>query len=96
MERNLYLSKTATKITRCSGYYSSLAMLALLPTLQFSSLFAPTNVSKCEVGNQNYISKLHILLDKVIFNDTPESKLAMLAFLYCGEFVKNSNLYCTS
>ena len=33
---------------------------------------------------------LHALLDQSIFNDGAKTKLAMLAFLYCGEFVKNS------
>ena len=28
----------------------------------------------------------------MIFNDSAKTKLAMLSFLYCGEFVKNSNV----
>ena len=36
------------------------------------------------------MSMLHALLDLVIFNSKPKTKLAMLTFLYCGEFVNNS------
>ena len=32
---------------------------------------------------------IYILLDKLILNGTAKMKLAMLAFLYCREFVKN-------
>ena len=39
---------------------------------------------------KQYISRLYILLDLLIFNGTAKTKLAMLAFLYYGEFVKNS------
>ena len=74
-------------------------MLALLPTLYsiqllFFSLFAPTDASKYEIRNQgvyeDFISRLNTLLDYLIFNGRAKTKLAMLAFLYCGEFVKNS------
>ena len=31
---------------------------------------------------------LHVLLDLLFYNGTAKTMLAMLAFLYCGEFVK--------
>ena len=37
-----------------------------------------------------YISRIQISLDDLIMNDTAKTKLAMLALLYCGVFVKNS------
>ena len=72
-----------------------LAMLTLLPTFMLIySLFVPIDVSKYEIGNQgvyeNYISRIQISLDELILNDTAKTKSAMLAFLYCREFVKNS------
>ena len=39
---------------------------------------------------QDYISKLHTLMNQLVFNDRAKTKLAMLAFLYYHEFVKNS------
>ena len=33
---------------------------------------------------------LHTLLYSLNFNGTGKMKLAMLAFLYCGDFVKNA------
>ena len=62
--------------------------------LQFSSLFAPTDVSKWENWNQgthgDYISRVHALLDQLIFDGRVQTKLAMLPFLYQSAFVKNS------
>ena len=52
---------------------------------QFSSLFPPTDVRKCEIRNQgaheNCISRLHILLVDywLIFNSMVKMKLVMLA-----------------
>ena len=43
-------------------------------------------------ANENYISGIEILLDEFIFNGTAETKLAMLAFLYCREFVKKNSI----
>ena len=65
--------------------------------LQFSSLFAITVVIKCKIRNQgvheDYISRLHALLkNSYFFNGRAKTKLAMLAFLYCIDFVKNSNV----
>ena len=37
-----------------------------------------------------YISRLNGLLDLLNLNGTVKTKLAMLAFFYCEEFVKNS------
>ena len=39
---------------------------------------------------EDYISMLHAFFDLLTFNDRAKMKLAILAFLYCGEFVKNS------
>ena len=54
--------------------------------------FAPTDVSRCEIRNQGidegYNSRLHTWLDKLTFTGRAKTKLAMLAFLYCGEYVK--------
>ena len=38
----------------------------------------------------HYISRLQTLLVFLILNGTAKMKLAILAFLYCGEIVKNS------
>ena len=61
---------------------------------QFSSLFLPNDIGKCEIGNQGVledcISRLHILLNLFIFDGRVKTKLSMMAFLYWGEFVKNS------
>ena len=63
----------APKPIRVFQKHTKLATLALLPALythiyfQFSSLFAPTDVSKYEIRNQevhaDYISRLNALLD---------------------------------
>ena len=62
--------------------------------LQFSSLFGPTDASKCEIRNQreyeDYIRRFHTLLDNLIFDGTAKMKLTVLTFLLCREFVKNS------
>ena len=54
-----------------------------------------TDVNKCEIKNQdvheNHILRSNATLDEFIFNVGAEMKLALLAFLYCGEIVKNSN-----
>ena len=42
--------------------------------------------------HEDNISRLFALLGYLIFNGRTKTKLAMLAFLYCGEFVKNSNV----
>ena len=48
-----------------------------------------------------YISRSQMLLVFLILNNRAKTKLAILAFLYCGGIVKNSilpqrELYCTS
>ena len=77
-------------------------MLASLPTLcshiylQFLSLFTSTDVSKCELEIKEYIedyilrSTQNATLDWLVFDDRAKTKLAILAFLYCGKIVKNS------
>ena len=63
-------------------------------TFSISSLFAPYNSSKCEIRYQwdtsDCIWFLHTSLLLFISNGTTKIKLATLAFLYCGESVKNS------
>ena len=41
---------------------------------------------------KDYISRLHTLLDLLIFNGTAKMKLTMLEFLCCGELVKNCSI----
>ena len=83
--------------------HTKLAVLILLPTLYshifavFFSLFARKDGSKCEIPyqweNKDYILRLKTsLLHFFISNGRAKTKLAILAFLYCGEFVKNSIL----
>ena len=36
------------------------------------------------------MSRLQTSLVQFLFNGTAKAKLAILAFLYCGEFVKNA------
>ena len=76
--------------------HTKLAMLGLLPNLYSSSKFQLdlnqfilVNV-KLEINGYviNYNSRIKFLLDELIFNGTAKTKLVMLAFLYCGEFVK--------
>ena len=43
------------------------------------------------VVKRDYISRLQTLLVFLILNGTAKTKLAILAFLYCGQIVKNSN-----
>ena len=77
-------------------------MTALLPTLCFSSLLASTNVSNCEIKknqriHEDYILRVNPSSDQLIFDGRAKRKLPMLAFLYCGEIVKNSHdLLCES
>ena len=81
---------TITQSWQCWHYWQ----LCNLIYLQFSALFALIYVSKCEIRNQgiheNYISWIQSLLDDLILNGTAKTKLAMLALLHCGVFVKNS------
>ena len=70
------------------------ANFVFLIDLQFSSLFT-TDVSKYEIRNQweydHNILRSNATLDWLIFSNRAKTKLAMLAFLYCEEIVKNSN-----
>ena len=47
---------------------------------------------KCQWVQYNCISRFNILLVWYFSNGTAKTKLAILAFLYCGVFVKNSNV----
>ena len=81
---------TSTQGWQCWHY----CQLCVPTYLEFSSLFTLTNVSKWEIGNQraqeDYILKINVSLDLLIFIDRVKTKLAMLAFLYCRDIVKNS------
>ena len=76
-----------------------MAILALMPILssihwQFSSLIVSYDVSKfqirCEGVREDYISVSHSSLVLFTSNVTTKMKLAIWAFLYCGEFVKTT------
>ena len=73
--------------------YCHYCQLCIPIYLQFSSLFATYDASKFETRYQwmqyDYISRLQTSLVQFLSNDTAKTKLAILAFLYCGEFVKN-------
>ena len=49
-------------------------------------------IGKCEIRyksvSENYISRLQTSFGWFIFDGTVKMKLAILTFLYCGEFVK--------
>ena len=49
---------------------------------------------KCKIRNQgvyeDHILRLNAKLNSLILNGSAKTKLAMLAFLYYGEIVKNS------
>ena len=64
------------------------------------SLFAPTGVNKSESINQIVHEKLHFkvthFIEPLDFYFITFTKLAMLAFLYCGQFVKTLLLTCSS
>ena len=81
---------TNTQSWQCWHY----CQLCIPIYLQFSCLFASTDVGKCEIRNlelyEDYIWRSNALLDQLIFNGRAKTKLAMLAFLFCGEIVKNS------
>ena len=64
--------------------------------LQFPSVFASYDVGKCEIryewDNKDCISRLQISLVNLISYGTAKTKLAILAFLCCGESVKTPNV----
>ena len=45
----------------------------------------------CQWVQENCISRLYISLVQFSSDGTAKTKLAILAFLYCGAFVKNSS-----
>ena len=45
---------------------------------------------KCQLVQEDYISMWQTSLVLLIFNGTARTQLAILAFMYCEEFVKNS------
>ena len=72
-----------------------IANISLLYILHFFPLFVMHNVSKCKLRNQwvlEDISKLEISL--MLFLSKAQAswnKIGNIGFLYCGEFMKNSN-----
>ena len=74
----------------CSWQCCHQCQICIFTHFQFSS----TDASKFENSNQevyeDYVVMLHILLDVLIFFGTSKTKLVMLAFLYCREFVKKT------
>ena len=91
--RNPFEFFTVTQSWQCLHY----CQLCVPTYLQFSSLIASTDVSTCEISNQgvceDYILRLNATLFWLIFNGRAKTKLATLAFLCCGETVKNSIAY---
>ena len=73
---------TVTQNWQCWHY----CQLCIPNCLQFSSLVVPIDINKLEIRNQgvkeDYISRLHTLLDQLIFTARVKMKLAMLPFLY--------------
>ena len=71
--------------------HRKLAMLALLPTCILMStvffLIAPT-----QGIYQYFIFRLHALFDQLMFYGRAKTKVAIMAFFCCREFVKNSTL----
>ena len=96
MKLNICLAMNKNNnVTRVFHKHKKLGIMALLPTL-YSHMFASTDVSKYEIRNQgvhkHYISGLNALFDRLIYNGNAKTKLAMLAFLYCREFVIKEGL----
>ena len=88
------LSSRVFKITQnwqCWHY----CQLHIIICLQFPSLLAPHAFSQCKIRDQqlqeDHISRLRTSLDQLIPNDIAKTKLAIMAFSYCREFVKNSS-----
>ena len=74
----------AKSANRVFHKHSKLAILSLLPTLNKCEI-------RCQWVQEDYILGLKTSLILLISNGTAKRKLAILAFLYCREFVKNSN-----
>ena len=74
--------------------YWHYCQLCITMYLQLRSFFAPCDISKCEIRCQwvyeDYISGLKTSLVSFISNGTAKTKLPILAFLCCGEFMKTS------
>ena len=49
--------------------------------------------AKLDSGGYDYISGLQTSVVQLISNDASKTKLAILAFLYCGEFVQKSDCF---
>ena len=76
------------------GNIGIIANFVFLKIYNFISLFTTYDVGKCELRCQlvywDYIVRLLTSLFMFFSNGTAKMKLAILAFLYCKEFVKNS------
>ena len=68
----------------------------LLPYFHKCTKLAPRDVGKCEIIYQwvqeDYISGLQSSLVQLVSNGAAKMNLEILAFLFCGELVKNSNV----
>ena len=62
----------------------------------FRPLFALYDVGKCEIRchwvQEDYILMMQTSVIEFSSNGVAKTKLAILAFLYCGRFVKNFNV----
>ena len=92
-----HLNKTTVSNLTPVWRFSHYCQLYNIPIyLQFSSLFPPYDISKCglDVSGHKRITfqgcRFHQLVS-FSSNDTAETKLEILAFLYCEEFVKTFN-----
>ena len=80
----------------CNWVFHKCKRLAILSLLRLSILFTPIDASKCEIRSQfvqeDYIPRLQTSSAESIPKGIAKTKLAILAFMYCGEFVKNCNV----
>ena len=91
--RGWFLSGRTPRMVK-SGQYASYwnEFLFFNPIyLQFSSFLHHIVLvsAKLDSGRYDYISGFQTSVVQLIFNDASKTLLAILAFFYCGEFVKN-------
>ena len=95
------LHRSVTKVNACNkignnGINANIVFLGLFVLgaciyLQFSSIFGPHDVRKCDVRCQSVDFRLNFMVTDIIgFIGIAKMRLAILAFLYFGEFVKMS------
>ena len=85
---NVYSSFSKTHNIGNIGIIANLIVPYICSFLLYLYYFTLVNV-KLDV-HEDYILKLQISLVLFISNGKAKTKLVILAFLYCGEFVKNS------